>query len=244
MIDLHCHLLPGVDDGALDEADSLAMARVAAADGLTAICATPHIRHDHDVRIAELPGRVAVLREHLAAHDVPVDVLPGGEVAETIAAHLTPAELHTVSLGGGGRWILLEPKAGPLSDTLRDAIAALARHGYRALIAHPERHLGADLFERLAAAIAEGALVQATAAHVEHGPAADGMAELARRGLIHVVASDAHSSHGGRPVRLSGALARLRDVPTTAPHVDWIATHAPAALVAGEDVATPYAPSA
>jgi protein-tyrosine phosphatase len=58
VIDLHCHILPGIDDGALDLPDSLAMARVAAADGIDVIAATPHIRHDHDVRIPELAGRV------------------------------------------------------------------------------------------------------------------------------------------------------------------------------------------
>lgn len=243
MIDLHCHLLPGADDGALDDADSLAMARVAARDGITAICATPHIRHDHDVRIGELLGRVAVLQEHLHAHAVPVRVLPGGEVAETAVSRLTDAELRAVSLGGGGRWILLEPRPGPLSRSLSQTIGALAVRGFRAVVAHPERHLGEDLFERLAEAVAAGALVQGTAAFVEHPPAAEGMAELARRGLLHVVASDAHSSHGGRPVRLSGALACLAALEATAPHVEWIARTAPAAIVAGEDVAAPYGPS-
>lgn len=243
MIDLHCHLLPRVDDGALDDADSLAMARVAEHDGIAVICATPHIRHDHDVRIAELAGRVAVLREQLREHGVAVDVRGGGEVAETVVDRLTDAELRAVSLGGGGRWILLEPQAGPLGATLVDAVRALAARGFRALVAHPERHLGPDLFDRLAEAIGAGALVQATAAHVEHGPAAEGMAELARRGLLHVVASDAHSSHGGRPVRLSGALGRLAELPATAPHIDWIARGAPAAIVAGDDVRAPYAPA-
>jgi hypothetical protein len=70
------------------------------------------------------------------------------------------------------------------------------------------------------------------------------MAELARRGLLHVVASDAHSSHGGRPMRLTGALGRLAAVPTVAAHLEWIARDAPAAIVAGADVASPYAPSA
>lgn len=241
MIDLHCHLLPGVDDGALDVADSLAMARVAARDGITAICATPHIRHDHDVRIAELPERAAALQAELDRHDVAVRVLPGGEVAETIVDRLTDAELRAVTLGGGGRWILLEPRPGPLSASLTDTVRRLDARGLRALVAHPERHLGPDLFAHLGEAVAAGALVQGTAAHVEHGPAADGMAELARRGLLHVVASDAHSSHGGRPLRLAGALERLATIDTVGPHVDWMARTAPAAIVAGEDVRPPYA---
>ena len=66
------------------------------------------------------------------------------------------------------------------------------------------------------------------------------MLDLARHGVIHVVASDAHSSHGGRPVRLSGALARLAGVERVAPHLDWIAETAPRAIVAGDDVVPPF----
>ena len=243
MIDLHCHVLPGVDDGALDAGDSIAMARAAERDGVTAICATPHIRHDHDVRIGELAGRVATLQAALDRVAVGVRVLGGGEVAETIVEQLTDAELRAVSLGGGGRWILLEPRPGPLSESLTTTVGHLAARGFRSLVAHPERHLAGDLFARLTDAIAAGALVQATAAHVERGPAAEGMLELARRGLIHVVASDAHSSHGGRPMRLSEAVDRLGQVERLAPHLEWIARGAAAAIIAGRDVAAPYAPA-
>ena len=83
MIDLHCHILPGIDDGALDLADSLAMARIGAADGIEVIAATPHIRHDHDVRIGELAGRVEELNEELRGAEIPVAIVTGGEVAET-----------------------------------------------------------------------------------------------------------------------------------------------------------------
>jgi len=85
--------------------------------------------------------------------------------------------------------------------------------------------------------------VQATAAHFEDGPAADGMLALARHGVVHVVASDAHSSHGGRKLRLSGALVRLAGVEPVAGHLDWVAHEAPRAIVAGEDLAPPFAPA-
>jgi protein-tyrosine phosphatase len=242
LIDLHCHILPGVDDGALDLPDSIAMARQADADGVTLVCATPHIRHDHDVRIAELPGRVGELNDALLAAGTRARVLPGAEVAETIVERLDDAELRALSLGGTGRWLLLEPRPGPLSDSLTATVDHLAARGLRCLVAHPERHLAPDLVDRLAALIGRGALVQATAAHFEHGPAAEGMLALARHGVLHVVSSDAHSSHGGRPVRLSGALARLAEVEPVGAYVDWIAREAPRAIVAGQDIAPPFAP--
>ena len=230
MIDLHCHLLPGVDDGALDLADSVAMARQAEADGITAICATPHIRHDHDVRIAELPDRCAALNHALAQAGVATRALTGGEVAETIVDRLDGAELHAVSLGGGGRWILLEPRPGPLSDSLTATVRTLRARGFRCLIAHPERHLAPDLAERLAAAVDEGALVQVTAAQA----GVPELLALAADGLVHAIASDAHSSHGGRPVRLSGAIAALRAAGLPEARVRWIAEGVPRAIVAGE----------
>ena len=233
MIDLHCHILPGVDDGALDVADSLAMAVQARDDGIEAICATPHIRHDHDVRIPELPKRVAALQKALDQGGVRVRILPGGEVAETALDGLLDEELRAVSLGGGGRWILLEPRPGPLSRSLVGSVRALAGRGFRALIAHPERHLGDDATLWLTSAVRAGALVQATAAHV--------VPEFAAQGLIHVLGSDAHSSHGGRPVHLSAGLAELAGLERVAPHIDWIARVAPAAIVGGDDVQSPYA---
>ena len=219
------------------------MGRQADADGVALVCATPHIRHDHDVRIGELPARVSQLNDALRAAGARARVLPGGEVAETIVERLDDDELRAVSLGGAGRWLLLEPRPGPLSDSLTATVDHLAARGMRCLVAHPERHLGPDLVDRLAALVERGALVQATAAHVEHGPAVEGMLALARRGVLHVVASDAHSSHGGRPVRLSGALSRLAGVEPVGRHLDWVAHEAPRAIVAGEELVAPFAPS-
>lgn len=239
MIDLHCHILPGVDDGALDLRDSAGMARQAAADGIEAICATPHIRHDHDVRIHEVAGRVEALNAQLREEGVPVVVLRGGEVAETAVEDLSEEELVRVALGGG-RWVLLEPAPGPLTDSLARRVEHLAERGHRALIAHPERHLSADMFERIARLVADGALVQATADFFLREQTAAGMLALAAAGLVHVLSSDAHSSHGGRPVHLSAALEKLGEVERVAPHLGWIAETAPRAIVEGAPLEPPF----
>jgi protein-tyrosine phosphatase len=240
VIDLHCHILPDVDDGALDLRDSAGMARQAAADGIQAICATPHIRHDHDVRIHEVAGRVGALNVH-QEEGVPVVVMQGGEVAETAVEDLSDEELSRVSLGGGG-WILLEPIPGPLGDSLSRRVEHLAERGHRALIAHPERHLSEDMFERIAGMVSAGALVQATADFFLRERMAVGMRALAEAGLIHVLSSDAHSSHGGRPVHLAAAFEKLREIEPLTPHVEWMAETAPQAIVEGEPLDVPFEP--
>jgi len=242
LIDLHCHILPGVDDGALDLADSIGLARQAANDGIERVCATPHIRHDHDVRIDEVPRMVEALNEVLDGEGLPVRVLQGGEVAETAVEALSDEEMARVSLGAG-RWILLEPAPGPLSDTLLARVAHLAERGHRALIAHPERHLSADIYERIAALIAAGALVQATADFFLRERFAAGMTALAEAGLVHVLSSDAHSSHGGRPLHMSQAFDRLSEIEAVAPHIEWMRHEAPRAIVEGHELQLPFGPN-
>ena len=217
------------------------MARQAQADGIEAICATPHIRHDHDVHIPELPRRLAELTAAVRDAGLSTRILSGGEVAATAVAGLQDDELAAISLGGSRRWILLEPQPGPLDERLDAAAQALQDRGYRSLIAHPERHAGADLIERLAGLIERGALVQATAAYFTTDGSREGMLSLARAGVVHVLASDSHSSRAGRPVALSAALRELRTVEPLAGHLDWMARTAPATIVRGADLTPPFA---
>lgn len=241
MIDLHCHILPGVDDGALDVHDSAGLGRQAASDGIEAICATPHIRHDHDVRIEEVGERVEALNRHLRGEQIPVVVLPGGEVAETAVEGLGEEELERVSLGDG-RWILLEPAPGPLDESLERRVDHLAERGHRTLIAHPERHLSGDMYERIGRLVSLGALVQATADFFLREEMAAGMLGLAEAGLIHVLSSDAHSSHGGRPAKMAAAFERLAEVEPPRSHLEWMRDAAPRAIVEGGELEVPFAP--
>jgi protein-tyrosine phosphatase len=239
-VDLHCHILAGLDDGARDLEDSVAMARQAQDDGIETICATPHIRRDHDVRIHELPHRLNELSDAIARAGCRTRVLAGGEVAVGTLERLDHAELSSVTLGGGDRWILLEPTPGPLDDELEKAVERLRAEGFRALIAHPERHLGPDLVNRLMRLIDRGALVQATAAFFVDDTTRAGMLALAGAGVIHVLGSDAHSSRVGRPVALSSALAAMSTVRPVGPHLHWVASIAPDAIVRGEDITPPF----
>ena len=239
-VDLHCHLLPGLDDGARDMDDAVEMARQAQADGIAAVCATPHIRHDHPLAIGELPDRVAELSAAVRAAGCQTRILPGGEVAATALGELDDDDLNAVALGGSARWILLEPAPGPLDHRVKTAVLELRRRGFRALIAHPERHLAPNLADRLADLVDLGALVQVTAAALTDEITRPGMLDLARAGVTHVLGSDAHSSRAGRPMALSGAIEVLSTVDSVRRHLAWVAHTAPRAIVAGEDLRSPF----
>jgi protein-tyrosine phosphatase len=233
LIDLHCHILPALDDGARDLDDALGMARQAQADGIAAVCATPHVRHDHAVEIHSLAGRVAALQGELDERGIAVRVLPGGELAQTSADALSDGELRAIALGGAGGWVLLEPAPGPIDVELLATVRRLAERGLRCVVAHPERHAGPAFEDHLAALAAAGCLIQWTAAFVVAPEARDYLLGLARRGLVHVLGSDAHSSRAGRPVALAAAFAALGEALAPAA-VDWIARAAPEAIVAGQ----------
>jgi protein-tyrosine phosphatase len=237
VIDVHCHILPALDDGALDFDDSAAMAAQAVEDGIEVVCATPHIRSDHLVDLTELPGRVAALRRELRRRDLDVQIASGGEIAQTMASALTDRELCDLSLGGGG-WVLVEPSPGPLDDELVGLVDGLRARGVHAIVAHPERHAGPDFKDRLRELAAHGVLIQWTADFVARAGARDLVLEYASAGLVHLLGSDAHSSRAGRPVRLAAAVARLREVCSPA-RVEWIAQEAPRAILDGVEWLSP-----
>jgi protein-tyrosine phosphatase len=235
VIDLHCHILAGLDDGALSLEDSVAMARQAEEEGIAVVCATPHIRPDHNVRIEEIASRVGALQQELADRGVGVSVVPGGELAQTEADRLTDPQLRLVALGGAGGSVLLEPASGPLSPELESVVQRLGDRGLGAVIAHPERHVGVGFQERLERLASAGGLIQWTAEFVANAAPSDPVLRLARDGFVHVLGSDAHSSYAGRPVRLAAGLARLATVCTPA-QMAWIVEGAPEALLRGERV--------
>lgn len=243
MIDLHTHILPGLDDGALDLTDSLAMARVAVSDGISIVCATPHVRGDHDVRIEQLCERVERLQSTLDEAGIELRIARGGEVSALLADSLGDLHLREICLGGGD-WVLLEPAPGPIDGAFLALVERLADRGARTVVAHPERHAGPD-FEPLLHGLRErGCLLQWTAAFLadaDEGTAAF-MGRLAREGLVHLLASDAHSSHGGRPLKLGAGARRLGELGGGALSA-WSVEQGPAAVLQGGPIVAP-APSA
>ena len=183
------------------------MARQADADGIAAICATPHIRHDHDVRIGELAGRVArAQRRARASRRSPCASLTGGEVAETI---VDAARRRRAARGVARRRRALDPARAARPARCRDSLATASRDLRRARASArwsptPSATSAPDLAERLAAARRRG---RAGAGHRRARSSAGARrrrcSSWRRAGWSTWSASDAHSSRGGRPVRLS-----------------------------------------
>ena len=140
VIDLHAHVLPGVDDGPASLAESLEILRDAAADGITRIAATPHVRDDYPTAPETMERLVAELGAAAREAGIALDVLPGGEFDLEFLTHLDDETLRRFGLGGNPALLLLEfPYHGwPLQ--LRDAVFGLGLRGFSLVLAHPERN--------------------------------------------------------------------------------------------------------
>jgi protein-tyrosine phosphatase len=213
VIDLHAHLIPGVDDGAETLEQALELCRRAAAEGCTALVATPHRRRDQwpDLPRRELATRLEALRAALGPEP---EVLLGSEtrVDSELCRELDRGDGEAAIELGGSRTLLLELEPHGLGPDPVALVGELAARGFRALVAHPEHVPFLRREPELAAALVEaGAFLQVTAMSVtgELGrPARDVADALFDAGLVHVVASDAHRPHW-RPTGLARARARI-----------------------------------
>lgn len=241
MIDLHCHILPCVDDGARSLRESIELARSAHADGVRVIAATPHVRADYPTAPEMMERRLLELRAALRDAEVPIEVLPGAELAFDRLPALDKDALDRFRLGGSQRHLLVElPYVGwPIDVAHR--LFDLRLRGYVSVIAHPER---IDEVQRspevLRPLVDAGALVQITAASVDGRlgrRARDCSFELVRRELAHIVASDAHSPDV-RSIGLACAVRSIGDDPLSA----WLTEEVPRAILT--DASIPPRPAA
>jgi protein-tyrosine phosphatase len=206
VIDLHCHVLPGVDDGPATLAEAVAMCRLAAADGCSVLIATPHQRHPSFPELSRRRLEQA-WRELVEALDGAPEVRLGAEVrvdSELLAELDVPAS-EVLPLAGG-RYLLLELPRAEQRPAPEELVHELLVGGWRPVLAHPEviPWLAPDL-DRLATLVAAGALLQVTAAALlgDFGRhPRDNAWRMVDAGVVHFVASDAHST-SWRPPGLS-----------------------------------------
>jgi protein-tyrosine phosphatase len=246
LIDLHSHVLPGVDDGARTLEEALAIGRSASQAGVQVMVATPHVRGAGSVEIRSLARRVRELNLELGAAGIPLVVETGAELDASRLLTLTPEELELVSLARS-RYVLVETPYE--RDPIAASFVSLVRHalgkGIRPLLAHPERNPRLATIQLVESLVAEGALVQVTAASLAGGFGAQARShayKLIRAGLAHVVASDVHRV--GR--RLSAVTTLRADATELGPELverlSLLLERIPAGIVANEDVRGPLPP--
>jgi len=213
MIDIHTHILPGIDDGVKTEDDAVEFARMAAEDGVRTIVATPHCRDGFYVNErADVLAMTATLRERLARESVEVELVAGAEV------HICPELVERIldgrapTLGNNGKTLLLELSLTQYPVELENLIFQLKLAGVVPILAHPERiRFFEDDIGRYEALVRLGAYGQITTGSLlgEFGRKTQEFSrELVRKGLIHVVATDAHNVRG-RPPIMSEAVEAL-----------------------------------
>ncbi len=229
MLDLHSHILPGVDDGASSLEESLEIARAAVEDGTLGIAATPHVRGDYPTTAERMQAGVAELEAAIRAAGIPLQLYSGAEIALDRLGSLEPDELRRFGLAGS-RYVLLEfPYQGWPLD-LGQRLFELETLGLVPVIAHPERSAEVRATpQRLAPLVDGGALVQVTAASVDGRLGSRTRAaalELIGSGLAHLIASDAHTA-AVRSVGLRAAAEAVGD-----PLGAWLTQAVPAAIVA------------
>ncbi|GAB6931795.1 tyrosine-protein phosphatase [Calditerricola satsumensis] len=214
MIDIHTHILPGVDDGAKDLATAVAMAREAEAEGIYAIVATPHHRNGVYVNEREDVERaVDELNKELRWEGINVRVLPGqevhvyGEVVDDLRAG------RLLTIGGGGKYVLLELPHDHVPRFADQLVYDLAVAGFVPVIPHPERNRQIrEEPNHLYQLVKRGALAQLTAASVAglFGKEVQKLCrQLVEHQLVHLIASDAHGP-GKRGVHIAEAYEVLR----------------------------------
>jgi protein-tyrosine phosphatase len=213
LIDLHCHLLPGIDDGAPDLATAKEMARLSVADGVRVVACTPHIfpgvysNTGQDIR-----RRMAQLQAELGAADINCRLVSGSD------AHVAPDLIDGLKSGrvltlADSRYVLVEPPHHILPPNMDRLFFDLLTAGYVPILTHPERMSWADSnYDLLRRLVHSGVWMQLTAGSVvgRFGGRAKSRSErMLRNNMVHIVASDAHDAVK-RPPLLNEAVPALR----------------------------------
>ncbi len=231
VIDLHSHVLPGIDDGPETIEGSLALARAVADSGVSTLLATPHVSWRYPNEAARILPLVDEVNARVQAEGIALEIRTGAEIAMTRAAELDPAELSRLTLGGG-EWLLIECPFTPVATGMDALVLDLQRRGHRVVLAHPERcpafHRDRRPLEMLVrggvlASITAGSLVGRFGGEVQRFAM-----QLVRENLVHNVASDTHDL-GRRPPGLSAELEQAG----LGALGEWLTRGVPAAILDG-----------
>jgi protein-tyrosine phosphatase len=243
-VDIHAHVLPGIDDGPDVLEDSIAMASAAAASGTEVLAATPHLHPSFpDVRVEELADRCRSLRQALAEREIPIQIVSGAEIAVEWLLEASDAQLELASYGQRGRDLLIET---PPSNVrlIESVFPRLRAKGYRVTLAHPERGLRLEHDRSWLRSLVDQGLVLAVNAEALLSGRGSSRARLARQlcadGLARVLASDGHRAATWRSVtQLAEGAETLSDI-VGPDRATWMTRNVPRAILEGETL--PVAP--
>jgi protein-tyrosine phosphatase len=213
VIDVHCHILPGIDDGPKTMDESLAMCRIAATDGIATIVATPHCykgRYPNDA--STIMPAYDLLKRRINDAGMALNLLVAGDMH--IDPDLASFLQDNPSLCPGGRFVLIELPAEAIPRFVEKFLFMLRLKGFIPILTHPERNHTLQCHPELVEDwIKSGAFTQVTAMSLtgEFGPESQSTAfSLLDRGCVQFVATDAHSANWRKPL-LSRAAALLRE---------------------------------
>ena len=245
-VDLHAHVLPGIDDGPSDADGALAMLRAAAAAGIGTIAVTPHLRSDFpDVRVTELGRRAQELREAGEMAGIPIHIVSGAEVSLVWALEASDEQLALATYDQGGTDLLVEtPNLNVVG--LDSLLYRLRTKGLRVTLAHPERSVPFQRDPtRLVDLVRQGVLLQVNADALLTGLRRTDAHRLARylcvEGLAHALASDGHRASAWRAVTCLAEAVREAVTLIGPDRARWMTQSAPAAIIAGAEL--PEAPA-
>lgn len=245
VIDVHAHVLPGIDDGPSTTEDALELARAAVAAGTTEIVATPHVSWEHQNTARAIRAGVTTIQAELDAAGIPLRVRPGAEVALTRGIELDDEELRGLRLGDG-EWLLAECPLALASPGFDRLLHRLQAQGHRILLAHPERspelHRSPETLRRLVDA---GMLTQITAGSLagRFGSTVQRFTfDLVTEGLAHNVASDAHNARRRPPGMLAEIEAADAELPGLLDQAEWMCEQVPRAILDGGAIPPPPGP--
>lgn len=212
-IDIHCHILPGIDDGAQNYDQSITMAQLAVRDGASAVVATPHVKNGiYDLSKKEIIGKVEQLNSVLYQNNISLTILPGAEyyLEPGLPQRLADGELLTIN--NTERYILIELSNTMMPDYVRRTLYEIQLQGVVPIIAHPERNsIFAGNTSLLKSFTDADILTQVTSASITgvFGRKVQKTAySIINIGAVHILASDGHSSNGRSPT-LSAAYEQI-----------------------------------
>lgn len=202
MIDIHCHILPGIDDGPRDLATSMEMLRIASEDGITHIAATPHFVYNEKPSARDIYERLIMLRESVSGTKSEIRLMPGADIKLTYEL-IFGLEKNDIPTINGSRYFLLElPDLMPLN--LDNFVFESTLKGFIPIITHPERNYSLlaspGKTDELRNA---GALFQLTAMSVtgEFGSQIKKFSHmLLKKNMVDFIATDAHNTDRRVPV--------------------------------------------